>query len=191
MNIIVSHANEMSAELLKAVYVFRAKIFHHILKWSVPLVDGQEIDRFDSLNPVWVVAEQEGVVQGCLRILPTTGEYLMQEPAFSGLSDSQLPVDKNTVEISRFAVDLEITDKRYAAMITNEILSGMLDYLMRYGLHRGVCVTSVSVERLLRSLDVRMKRLGRVRRIENCLVVADEIDFTIGFEHIRRLQKAA
>jgi N-acyl-L-homoserine lactone synthetase len=191
MNIIVSHASEMSAELLKAVYVFRAKVFHHILKWSVPLVNGQEIDRFDSLNPVWVVAEQDGVVQGCLRILPTTGDYLMQEPAFSGLSDAPLPAADNTVEISRFAVDLDITDKRYAAMLTNEILRGMLDYLMLNNLHQGVCVTSVSVERLLRSLDVRMERLGRARKIENCLVVAAKIDFTIGFSHIRRLQKAA
>ncbi len=190
MNIIVSHASEMSAELLKAVYVFRAKIFHHILKWSVPLVDGQEIDRFDALDPVWVVAEQGGVVIGCLRILPTTGEYLMQEPAFAGLSELPLPVDKNTVEISRFAVDLEIKDKRYAALVTTEILRGMLDYLMQNNLPRGVCVTSVAVERLLRSLDVRMQRLGKIRKIEDCLVVADEIDFTIGFGPIR-LPKAA
>jgi N-acyl-L-homoserine lactone synthetase len=190
MKIIVSHANDMSADLLKAVYLFRAKIFHHILKWSVPLVDGQEIDRFDSLNPVWVVAEQDGVVQGCLRILPTTGEYLLQEPVFSELSDTPLPADDSTVEISRFAVDLEIKDKRYATILTNEILRGMLDYLMLNGVPRGVCVTSVSVERLLRSLDVRMERLGKVRRIENCLVVAAEIDFTIGFGPIR-LQKVA
>lgn len=190
MKIIVSHANDLPTELLKSIYVFRAKIFHHILKWSVPLVDGQEIDRFDALNPVWVIAVQDGVVQGCLRILPTTGEYLLKEPVFSDLSDVPLPVDESTVEISRFAVDLEIQDKRYAMMLTTEILRGMLDYLMLNNIPRGVCVTSVSVERLLRSLDVRMGRMGKARRIENCLVVADEIDFTIGFGPIR-LQKAA
>ena len=65
MRIIVSHASEMSRELLKAIYVFRAKIFHHRLKWSVPIVDDQEIDRFDSLDPLWVVVEEQGEVQGC------------------------------------------------------------------------------------------------------------------------------
>ncbi len=185
MRIIVSYASQMSGELLKAVYLFRARIFHHKLKWSVPLVDGQEIDRFDSLDPLWVVAEDNGEVQGCWRILPTTGDYLMQEPVFADLSTSPLPAQSNTVEISRFAVDLDFQNKRYAAMVTREIIRASLDYLLANGVHRCVCVTSVAVERLLRSLGAKIERMGKIRRIEDCLVVAAEIDITVGFEQIR------
>jgi acyl homoserine lactone synthase len=191
MRIIVSHASEMPDDLLKAVYVFRAKIFHHKLKWSVPIVDDQEIDRFDSLDPLWVVVEEQGKVQGCWRILPTTGDYLMHEPVFSGLSDLPPPANANTVEISRFAVDLDFQNKRYAAMVTSEIIRASLDYLLAIGVTRCVCVTSVAVERLLRSLGAKISRLGKVKRIEDCLVVAAEIDITVGFEQIRRMPEAA
>lgn len=191
MRIIVSYASKMPNELLKAIYVFRAKIFHHRLKWSVPVVDDQEIDRFDSLDPLWVVVEEQGEVQGCWRILPTTGDYLMQEPVFSGLSDLPPPADISTVEISRFAVDLDFRNKRYAAMVTSEIIRASLDYLLANGITRCVCVTSVAVERLLRTLGAKIERLGKVKRIEDCLVVAAEIDITVGFEQIRRLPKAA
>jgi acyl homoserine lactone synthase len=176
--------------LLRAIYVFRARIFHHKLKWSVPLIDGQEIDRFDSLDPLWVVAEDKGEVQGCWRILPTTGDYLMQEPVFSGLSSSPLPAENHTVEISRFAVDLDFQNKRYAATVTREIIRASLDYLLQNGITRCVCVTSVAVERLLRALGAKIDRMGNVRRIEDCLVVAAEIDITMGFEQLR-LQTAA
>lgn len=191
MRIIVSHASELADDLLKAIYVFRARIFHHRLKWSVPIIDEQEIDRFDSLDPLWVVAEENGEVQGCWRILPTTGDYLMKESVFSGLSDTPPPADVNTVEISRFAVDLDFHNKRYAAMVTSEIIRASLDYLLQHGVHRCVCVTSVAVERLLRSLGAKIERMGKIRRIEDCLVVAAEIDITVGFEQIRRLQTAA
>lgn len=191
MKIIVSHASNLSVELLKAIYVFRARIFHQKLKWSVSVIDGQEIDRFDSLNPLWVIAEENGEIQGCWRILPTTGDYLMQEPAFDGLSTVPLPVDDYTVEISRFAVDLDFQNKRYATMVTRKIMCATVDYLLQIGVQRCVCVTSVAIERLARSLGANVQRLGKVRKMEDCLVVAMEIDITTGIDQIRRMQEAA
>jgi acyl homoserine lactone synthase len=191
MNIIVSYASDLSFELLKAIYVFRARIFHQKLKWSVPVVNGQEIDRFDSLNPLWVVAEEKGEVQGCWRILPTTGDYLMRESAFSGLSEVPLPADDFTVEISRFAVDLDFQNKRYATMVTRKIMCATVDYLRQMGVQRCVCVTSVAIERLARSLGANVQRLGKVRKMEECLIVAMEIDITAGMDQIRRMQEAA
>ncbi len=191
MKIIVSHARDLSVELLKAIYVFRARIFHQKLKWSVSVVDGQEIDRFDSLNPLWVIAEEDGEIQGCWRILPTTGDYLMREPAFSGLSTVPLPADDYTMEISRFAVDLDIQNKRYATIVTRKIMCATVDYLLQIGVQRCVCVTSVAIERLARSLGASVQRLGKVRRMEDCLVVAMEIDITTGMDQMRRMQEAA
>ncbi len=191
MNIIVSHASELSVELLKAIYVFRARIFHQKLNWSVPIVNGQEIDRFDSLNPLWVIAEEKGEIQGCWRILPTTGDYLMRESAFAGLSETPLPADDSTVEISRFAVDLDLKNKRYATIVTRKIMCATVDYLLQIGVQRCVCVTSVAIERLAHSLGASVRRLGKVRKMEDCLVVAMEIDIAAGIDQIRRMQEAA
>jgi len=57
------------------MFQLRKRQFRDRLDWEVTVRDGWEIDEFDDMNPLYLVAwyEQAGAVAGCLRFLPTSG----------------------------------------------------------------------------------------------------------------------
>src|SRR4051812_38342699 len=56
----------------------RAQVFHERLGWDVEVRDGWEIDRFDALDPLYLLSlDDDGHVRGSLRLLPTTGPNML------------------------------------------------------------------------------------------------------------------
>ena len=72
-------------QLLREMHRMRYRVFKERLSWKVEVKDGEERDRFDDLNPVYVIAldEAEKVV-GSWRLVPTTGPYMLRD-VFSDL----------------------------------------------------------------------------------------------------------
>jgi acyl homoserine lactone synthase len=66
-------------ELLENMFRLRARVFRDRLKWDVAVVDGMERDRYDDEGPVYLIYtdEEQKLVKGSLRLLPTTGPTLL------------------------------------------------------------------------------------------------------------------
>ncbi len=60
--------------ILQEVYRLRDKVFRERLAWDVSSQDGCERDWYDDICPVYLIAnDDDGHVEGCWRLLPTTG----------------------------------------------------------------------------------------------------------------------
>ena len=66
--------------MIDEMHKLRRNVFHDRLKWQVTVINRWEIDGYDALNPLYVVAldEDERVIGG-LRLLPTTGFNMLND----------------------------------------------------------------------------------------------------------------
>ena len=88
------------------MFRLRAQVFRDRMGWDVVVKDGWEIDRFDELDPLYLLClDDHEVVRGSARLLPTTGPNLLND-VFSELLPGGNPVRSALMwESSRFSVD--------------------------------------------------------------------------------------
>lgn len=84
---IVNTNDELFKIYKEEIYKLRHKVFKEILNWRVDTVDGnKEIDYFDSLPNLHyvVVFNSEQELVGCIRLLPTNNDYMLEKisPSF-------------------------------------------------------------------------------------------------------------
>ncbi len=76
------------------------------MKWDVSIVNNWEIDGYDALNPIYLVCvDQNNILVGGLRLLPTSG-FTMINDTFSVLLPDAKRIESPLIwESSRFSVD--------------------------------------------------------------------------------------
>ena len=96
---------ERAAVLRDGMYCLRHRVFKERLGWSVTSIEGREHDKYDDLRPVYLLCRNEhDEVEGCWRLLPTTGPYLLKDVFGELLHGHPAPQDTRIWEISRFAI---------------------------------------------------------------------------------------
>jgi len=166
------------------VYRFRHQVFHDRLGWEVGSDQGLEHDRFDKLNPVHMFSRnRHRQVEACWRLLPTTGPYMLRDIFPQLLREESAPSDPHIWEISRFAVVPAAgrtpgRDQANICDLTFDLLRAGVDFADRNGIRQYVFVTSVAVERLLKSTGLSIYRFGdgRSQKVGKVLSVACWID---------------
>ena len=166
MAVITGFESELrhSSTIMDSMYQFRYKVFHHRLGWSVNSEHGKEIDHYDKLNPYYVVDfNQQGRVDACWRILPTTGAYMLKDTFPQLLSGHAAPSAPNIWELSRFAVDSRAADNNKQAAL-NDLTYMLLQqgylFAKNQGIERYITVTSVAMERMLLNAGLRLIRFA-------------------------------
>ena len=72
-----SHENP---DLIDQMFRLRAKAFADRLNWDVKVIDGQERDRFDDCDPLYILSlNPAGRVAGSARLLQTTGPNMLAD----------------------------------------------------------------------------------------------------------------
>jgi acyl homoserine lactone synthase len=147
---------------IMAMYRLRHRVFKLRLDWEVMTSGGMEVDEFDTMHPVYVLHEtDEGAIDGCVRLLPTTGPYMLREVFPALLGAEPAPVGTHVWEASRFAC--EASDGRSAralAKATFELFAGVLEFGLSWGLTELVVVVDTRFERILRLGRWPLCRLG-------------------------------
>ena len=147
-------AGAASAAVLRVgMYCLRHRVFKERLGWNVTSIDGREQDKYDDLGPVYLLCRNEcDEVEGCWRLLPSTGPYLLKDVFDDLLYGHPAPQDAKIWEISRFAIQLSQKNYRSLAAV-HEITGRMFERLFEFGLEHGIVrivgVTDVLCERLL------------------------------------------
>ena len=92
---------------LAEMHRLRYRIFKERLGWDVQVSGDMEVDEFDACRPAYLLQRNaDGRVQGCVRLLPTTGPNMLRD-TFPALLDGQAAPTSDTIwESSRFGVDL-------------------------------------------------------------------------------------
>jgi acyl homoserine lactone synthase len=108
-DLVAGKLHDLPLEIRHDLGLFRHEVFVRRLGWSLPDIQGAaavEWDRFDGENTVQIVAlDSRRRVCGCARLIPTTGQYLVQDLLPRSLN-IDLPCSPTVWELSRFAASV-------------------------------------------------------------------------------------
>ncbi|MER9331459.1 acyl-homoserine-lactone synthase [Mesorhizobium sp. M0488] len=164
---------------LEQMHRLRYRVFRDRLDWNVSFSGGYEIDPFDALRPHYLLLRApDARIDGCVRLLPTTGPTMLRDSFFALLADRPAPEDPRVWESSRFALDLPPSAPKQAgiAIGTYELFAGMVEFDLSRGLRSIVTVTDLRVERILRSAGWPLERLSDPQTIGNTRAVAGHLN---------------
>ncbi|WP_217578772.1 acyl-homoserine-lactone synthase [Mesorhizobium sp. GbtcB19] len=178
------------ADDLEEMHRLRYRVFRDRLNWEVSTSGGYEVDSFDAVRPHYLLLKAStGRVQGCVRLLPTTGPTMLRDSFSILLGDRQAPTDVRIWESSRFALDIPPSAPKEAgiALATYELFAGMIEFGLSRDLRSIVTVTDLRIERILRRAGWALERLSDPQTIGNTRAVAGYLDVSVdSLEAIRR-----
>lgn len=144
--------------ILDAMFRLRARVFGGRLGWEVEVTDGREIDKFDALDPAYVIGlDDAGQVVSCVRALQTTGPHMLAD-VFASILQGEAPLRSATLwESTRFCVDTERLGRGAGAntisYATAELMIGSLEYARASGISDIVTVIDPVMDRVLQRSD--------------------------------------
>lgn len=168
----------MDPAAIDGMFELRHTVFHDRLGWEVNSNEGRERDRYDDLDPIYMIVRRNpSGVEGCWRLLPTTGSYMLRDTFPELLDGEPAPCDSRVWELSRFALAPTSRDDRRQAHFgdtTFTMMQQVVAYAENHGIDAYVTVTSLALERMLRRIGVPLRRFGagNPRRIGRVMSVA-------------------
>jgi acyl homoserine lactone synthase len=149
----------------------RAETFSQRLGWEVVVKNGYERDRFDDLNPLYLVSVDPDTEKywGSLRLLPTTGPNMLRD-VFPQLLDEGEVVESPTIwECSRIcAIAAEGQPERSRGCVNyvlSELIAGIGEVAILAGLTQIVSVFDARIYRVLKAAGCEPEIIGRPQRI--------------------------
>ncbi len=189
------HGHQRGAHVsdIDAMHRIRKKVFHERMKWEVPVIRHWEVDGFDALDPLYLLAmSDQGKVVGGLRLLPTMGPNMLND-VFSVLLPEGRPVESPLIwESSRFSVDHESdvpVGPKGIGRATAELGLAMNEIGLATGLSHIVTVYDALMHRMLRRAGCAGDPIAEPQRIGSVLCYA--VFFEIGESTERALRDAS
>ncbi|AUG75352.1 hypothetical protein CFP65_0385 [Kitasatospora sp. MMS16-BH015] len=152
---------ELAEVLVDAMFRLRHRVFQERLHWQVRSRDGRERDVFDDAAPVYAIAYHElsGRVSGCVRMLPTTGPYMLRDVFPQTLRGAPAPCDERIWELSRLCTVRDST----TAGLALRLLGAVSDHAAREEARQFVAVAQSAVERAAARAGIITHRFGDQR----------------------------
>lgn len=176
---------------LAEMHRLRYRIFKERLGWDVEVSGDMEVDEFDACRPAYLLQKDNGRIQGCVRLLPTTGPTMLRETFPVLLGGKPAPAHLAIWESSRFGVDLGSRAEktgRSIARATFELFAGMIEFGLMRELTDIVTVTDARMERILCRANWPLRRLGSPRAIGKTLAVAGYLE--VSHQRLARVREA-
>lgn len=165
--------------LLTQMHRLRARVFGSRMGWEVDVEDGQERDRYDTLEPSYVLAlTDDGRVAGCARLMPAIGPTMLADMFPQLLAGSALSAHPAMVESSRFCVDTTLNAGRRGGplhLATLTMFAGIVEWSMAHGYSEIVTATDLRIERIVKRAGWPMTRLGEPTPIGDTQAVAGSL----------------
>ena len=165
---------------LAEMHRLRYRVFKERLDWDVQFSDDMEIDEFDALHPAYLIQRaRDNGVQGCVRLLPSTGPTMLRDTFPVLLDGACAPASPTIWESSRFALDVAADAPKAAhglAAATYELFAGMIEFGLSRQLTEIVTVTDARMERILRRAGWPLQRIGKPRPLGSTVAVAGYLE---------------
>jgi acyl homoserine lactone synthase len=163
---------------MDAMFRNRAEVFSERLGWEVMVKGGYERDRFDELDPVYLVSvdPRTGQYWGSLRLLPTTGPNMLRD-VFPQLLEEGEVVESATIwESSRICAASQHArpdrSRNGVAYVLNELIAGIGEVALMAGLTQIVSVFDARIYRILKACGCEPQIVGRPQRIGEVMAYA-------------------
>ena len=170
----------MSALEQNSMFKLRHEVFSERLGWDVLSENGMERDAFDELPEArYIVGHtDDGRVDACWRLLPTTGPYMLKDTFPQLLGDRQAPCSQNIWELSRFAVATDRSGGGLASFgpLSNALLDEAAQFAAQNGIDCYVTVTTLAIERMVKQTGRKIQRIGPAMKVGNVMAVALSIE---------------
>jgi acyl homoserine lactone synthase len=161
-----------------AMFRNRAEIFSKRLGWDVIVKDGYERDRFDDLDPLYLVSVDPATEKywGSLRLLPTSGPNMLRD-VFPQLLEEGEVVESATIwESSRIcavaAPGQPERSKNGVGYVLSELIEGIGEVALIAGLTQIVSVFDARILRVLKAVGCEPEIIGRPQRIGGVMAYA-------------------
>jgi acyl homoserine lactone synthase len=168
---------------LADMHRIRYRVFRERLGWDVQVSGDMEIDEFDALHPAYLLQKAgDGRIQGCVRLLPSTGPTMLRDTFSILLDGATAPASSTIWESSRFALDTETDAAKAAhglASATYELFAGMIEFGLSRQLTEIITVTDARMERILRRAGWPLRRIGMPRKLGTTLAVAGYLEVSL------------
>ena len=191
MQMIMPQYYDVFGDDLAEMYRLRHRVFKERLNWEVGTSGDLELDEFDNAGPAYLLQRNTANrVQGCVRLLPTTGPTMLRDRFLILLDGEAAPAVSTIWESSRFALDLDHEAPKEPGKIapgTYELFAGMIEFGLAWQLTDIVTVTDVRIERILRRACWPLRRIGSPKQIGPTLSVAGFLEVSVDSLHqVRR-----
>ena len=156
-------------DLYAGMLRLRGEVFGSALPPEAILAGDFELDRFDALDPTYLIAVDETrAVLGTLRALPTSGPTPLTDIISPDIGHQALTSGIDVIEASRLCIDA----RRAPAMgphglhvVTSALLAGLIEWCLLHRVTRVLGAFDRAMERLLGRAGLRAHRLGPVRAL--------------------------
>ena len=188
IRIVTKDNAEHHVDNLYQMHRIRKAVFKDRLGWDVTVSGELEVDEYDALGPSYLLSiDSYGILNGCVRLLPTTGPNMLRDIFPSFVTKAVVPRGDRVWEASRFAVS-SYTSAAEAGLspTTYDLLIGVLKFGLSNGINTIACVVDVRMERILRRAGWQLDRLGPARRIGNTIAMAGQLD--VSAQILRQLE---
>lgn len=180
MQLITSNYYSHFIDDLAEMHRLRFRVFKNRLDWDVEISGDMEVDEFDALHPAYLLQRaDDGRIQGCVRLLPSTGSTMLRNTFPVLLDGACAPVCPTIWESSRFALDIAPDAPKAAhglATATYELFAGMIEFGLSRQLTEIVTVTDARMERILRRAGWPLLRIGKPRPLGSTVAVAGYLE---------------
>lgn len=184
MQLITPENYAQFTDALANMHRLRFRVFKERLDWAVHAENGMERDRFDKLEPVYLLhSGNDHRIQGCVRLLPSTGPNMLRDVFPQLLGGNPCPSDPRIWESSRFALELSPAMPRTEnglAKATFELFAGMIEFGLSRSLTGIMTVTDLRMERILRRANWPLERLGDAGMVGATQAVAGTLEVSLG-----------
>src|ERR1700731_1179847 len=191
IRIVTKNNAERNVSNLYQMHRLRKAVFKDRLGWDVTVSGGLEVHEFDALGPSYLLPiDRPGTLNGCVRLLPTTGPNMLRDIFPSFVTKAALPCGEGVWEASRFAVSRNSTAAELGiSQTTYDLLIGVLKFGLSNGISMIACVVDVRMERILRRAGWQLERLGPAHRIGNTIAMAGQLE--VSAQTLRQLEARA
>ena len=131
----------------------RASVFHDRLGWNVNMVNGRELDDYDNHPDTIYLIEQSqyGEFFGSLRLIPTTGKYMLKHE-FRNMFPKNFDVSgPGTWECTRFCVHPGASPIE-SRTVARKLLHGLCKFALASDIKKIVGVYGVEMVRIYRTI---------------------------------------
>jgi acyl homoserine lactone synthase len=174
---------------LYQMHRLRKTVFKDRLGWDVTISGELEADEFDGTASSYLLSiDRYGAVDGCVRLLPTTGPNMLRDIFPSLVTKAAVPCSEQVWEASRFAARRD-TAESGLSRTTYDLLIGVLRFGLTNRISTIACVVDVRMERILRRAGWQLDRLGPPRRTGNTVALAGQLD--VSRQILRKLETRA
>lgn len=172
---------EVDPAILEDMFRLRHRVFKDRLGWDVSAEDGLERDRFDALEPIYLVLQLDTAVVGTVRLLRTTGPNMLRDVFHPALQGKPAPCSPWIWESTRFSVDIAaapVRERQASALITSCLLAGIWEVGLASGWSVVVSVYDGRMARILRRAGCTIVPLGQVGQPDGTLIIAGRFPVT-------------